>query len=173
MTIGRKLLALWAIIVAVLVVWGVGISWRAHRVKSEVNNVGSTLDELNKDIADLNKELEKMIAEADAAIKKTQHFPKPTNGVNVSYHDGGREDSWVQDIDKKEGIVLVTTIDSRKSIVFKPAPGAIENFHVGWIAPVTFQCTKIKKGKCDFKAPYKLFVSNGLVEVQQLVLPKK
>lgn len=100
-----------------------------------------------------------------------------TNEVMSSYHDKegkkNYEDSDIQDIDLKEGIVLVTTKDSKISIIFKPAPENLEKFHVGWIAPVTFQCTKLKKKKCDYDAPYKLFVSNGLVEVKELIFPKK
>ena len=96
-----------------------------------------------------------------------------TNTPTVSLHDSGHENSWIQDMDKEKGLVLVTTIDTKMAIVFKPAAGDLKKFRVGYLAPVTFQCTKLKKGKCDFKAPYKLFVSNGLVDVDQLILPKK
>lgn len=102
-----------------------------------------------------------------------QSKPMPINEVKVSYHDGGYENAWIQDMDQKEGLVLVTTIDSKMNIVFKPTAADLHKFHVGWIAPVTFQCMKLNQGKCDFKSPYKLFVSNGLVEVKQLISPKK
>ena len=107
-----------------------------------------------------------------------QQLPPPTNGVTSSYHDekNGKknyEDADIQDIDKKRGIVLVTTKDSKMTIVFKPTFDNFHKFHIGWLAPVTFQCVKVNKGKCDFDSPYKLFVGNGLVEVKQLKFSKK
>lgn len=104
---------------------------------------------------------------------KNQHLPPPTNEVNFSYHDGGYESAWIQDIDKEKGIVLVTTIDSKMTIVFRPTAEDLQKFNVGSVAPVTFQCTKLKKDKCDFSSHYKLFVSNALVEVELLKFPEK
>lgn len=103
-----------------------------------------------------------------------QHLPPPTEEVKSSHHDGGYEDAWIQDVDKKSGLVMVTTIISKISIIFKPSPKNLKKFHahLNWIAPVTFQCTKKKKEKCDYGSPYKLFISNELVEVKQLKFPK-
>lgn len=92
----------------------------------------------------------------------------PTNGIIFSFHDGGYEDADIQDLDQKTGLVLVTTKESKISITFKPTADNFQKFHIGWIAPVTFQCVKIKNDKCDFNSSYKLFVGNGLVEVKQL-----
>ena len=107
-------------------------------------------------------------------------LPSPnTSGLNlseiskISFHDFGYEDSRIQDVDHRKGLVLVTTMDSKMSIIFKPAPENFEKFRIGSIAPVTFECTKEKKGKCDFNSPYKLFISNGLVELKDLILSKK
>ncbi len=176
--------AIWTILFTTVII-GAGIFyWRVSRLKNEVSQTANMIENLSKDIDKFNKELDeldRMMAEIDkedAIIKNLKHLPKSTDGVMSSYHDENNgkknyEDSWTQDIDQKEGIVLVTTIDSKMSIVIKPSAGDMQKFHVGWIAPVTFQCTKLKKGKCDFNAPYKLFVSNGLVEVKQLIFPKK
>ncbi len=178
----RKALLVWFVVLSVI---GGVIFWRMYGIKNQTKKILTTIEEPNKDdgnfnkeIADLIKDLDKMIAEADVMITKPQHLPKPTNGVNTSYHDEkngkkNHENAWIDDIDEEKGIVLVRTIDSKISIIFKPTSENLVRFHKGSIAPVTFQCTKIKKGKCDFKAPYKLFVSNGLVEVKQLILPKK
>lgn len=100
--------------------------------------------------------------------KKMESISLPTNGIIFSYHDGGYEVADIQDLDQKTGLVLVITKDSKISITFKPTADNFHKFHIGWIAPVTFQCSKIKEGKCDFDSPYKLFVGNGLVEVKQL-----
>lgn len=149
------------------------ISWRSKKLLNQINNTRTEVESLLKELESLNERLNRMLAEADMMTGQFQHLPPPTNGVKTSYHDGGYEDSWIQDIDKETGLVLVTTKDSKMSIIFKPASENLPKFHVGWLAPVTFQCTKIKKKKCDFNFPYKLFVSNGLVEVEQLQFPKK
>ncbi len=184
MTTGRKVFSSAFIVMWVFVS---GIFWQLNRRLSQLNNQTnnqiSVLESWENDIDKLNKELDeldRMIAEidkADAAIKNLQRLPKPTNGVTSSHHDkDGKknyENSWIDDIDKEKGIVLVRTFDGKMLIVFKPAPENLDNFNKSWIAPVTFQCTKFKKKKCDYDAPYKLFVSNGLVEVKQLIFTKK
>lgn len=127
---------------------------------------------LSEGWARLNKETDSMIAEADVVIEDLKRSSQPAKQeIKKSYHDGGYERSLVQDIDPEKGLVLVTTIDSKISIIFKPAPENLDKFHVGWWPPVTFQCTKKMKGKCDFNFPYKLFVNNGLVEVKQIKFP--
>ncbi len=166
-----------AILVGALLI-EVGLYWRMKQAVRYQEKYASELDQMSRDLEkDLNflsKELERKMTEANTKIMgQFQHLPTPTNGVTSSFHEKGYEDAWIQDIDKKEGLVLVTTIDSRVTIAFKPSAGDFKKFHVNWIAPVTFQCTKKKKGKCDFSSPYKLFVSNGLVEVKQLEFPKK
>lgn len=168
MSTRRKVLL--TILVVVFLV-DVGIFWRrAH--KSESQNNTDVIEKLSKEIESLNKEPDIMIAEADGDIENLRylhkHLPPPPQEVKSSYHTAGYENSWIQDIDKETGRVLVTTMDSKMSIIFKPAPWNLDKFHVGWIAPVTFQCTKLNKKKCDFGAPYKLFVSNGLVKVEEL-----
>lgn len=166
MTRRRKILLI--ILVSVLLA-NAGIYWQPNRI----NNDRSAIEKLNKEIARDLSELRKMMIELGAVMENEQQLPLPNNGVNSSYHDGGYEDSLVQDLDQKTGLVLVTTVDSKMTIVFKPTYDNFQKFHVGWRAPVTFQCTKIHKGKCDFMSPYKLFVGNGLVEVKQLIFPEK
>ncbi len=154
-----------------------GIAYRPKKdleIKEEVLSAQS-IEEAEKELKALNKKLDFMIAQADATIKDLQERAAKTLVFEArnNYHDAGYENSWIQDIDKEKGRVLVMTVDSKISIIFKSAPENLDKFHVGWLAPITFQCTKLKKNKCDFSAPYKLFVSNGLVEVEQLKLPKK
>lgn len=167
MTTRRKVLLI--ILVAVFLVEA-SIYWQSKQI--------SAIEKLNKEIADDLSKLHKMITEARFAIENGQQLPPPTNGVTSSYHDekDGKknyEDADIQDLNKKTGLVLVITKDSKISITFKPSVDNFQKFHIGWIAPVTFQCAKINKGKCDFNSPYKLFVGNGLVEVKQLKFSKK
>ena len=98
------------------------------------------------------------------ACTNRQSKPMSINEVVVSYHEKGHENAWIKEIDRESGLVRIATIDSRMSIVFKPSVDKLENFRVNWIAPVTFQCEKRKAGKCDLSKPYKLYVSNVLVE---------
>ncbi len=181
MTTRRK--ALLTILVVVFLV-DVGIfRSRSHKSQNHqdqvINSNEDAIESLSREIKDKNSKLDRLIAEADIIIghlQQLRHLPpptKPTNGVKSSYHDGGYENVWIQDIDQKVELVLVTAIDSKMTIVFKPAADDLQKFHIGWIAPVTFQCAKINKGKCDFDSPYQLFVSNGLVEVKKLKFPKK
>ena len=93
---------------------------------------------------------------------------KPTNGINKSYHNDGYENAWILDIDKNMGLVLIKTVDSKMSIIFKPTATNLLKFRIGSIAPVTFQCSKEKNGKCDLSAPYELFIRNDLVELKEL-----
>ncbi len=133
----------------------------------------SATEEVEKEMKSLNKKLEELMRIADGM----GNLPPPTNGVISSYHKKypkkNYEDSHIQDLDPKEGLVLVQTIDSKISIIFKPAPENFEKFSIGSIAPVTFECTKKKKGKCDLDYPYKLFISNAPVELKKFIPPKK
>ena len=114
------------------------------------------------------KDLNNNVSELEAVFKNQRHLPEPTNGVNKSYHDGGYENAWILDVDKNTGLVLVKTVDSKMSVTFKPTTTNLRKFRIGSIAPVTFQCTKENKGKCDLNAPYKLFIRNALVELKEL-----
>ena len=173
MSTRRKVLLV--ILVVVMIISGsVYLNKQANDQATGTENLGrDELENLSGDLDSLIKELERLIAQADASIETLQHLPQPTNEVKKSYHDAGHENAWIQDVDKKAGLVLVVTIDSKMSIIFKPTADNLQKFNIGWVAPVTFQCTKKKKGKCDFDAPYKLFVLNGPVEVKQLEFPKK
>lgn len=169
MTKRRKVLL---IILAIVFLVRVGVYWQSKRLGNNISAIEKLKKEVAEIVNDLNK-LDRMIAETHFAIENGQQLPPPTNGVNSSFHDGGYENADIQDLDQKTGLVLVTTKDSKISITFKPTADHFQKFHIGWLAPVTFQCTKIKEGKCDFGFPYKLFVGNGLVEVKQLKFPKK
>ena len=139
------------------------ISWRSKQKQNQANITKDIIEKLHRAIANM---------------ESLEQLPPPTNGVTSSYHyekDGKKnyEIADIQDTDQKRGIVLITTKDSKISIIFKPSPDNLEKFHVGWLTPVTFQCVKVNEGKCDFNSPYKLFVGNGLVEVKQLKFSKK
>lgn len=78
-----------------------------------------------------------------------------------SPHDRGFENAWIQFIEN--GLVQVQTIETKIAIVFQPATNAeLKKFHVGWIAPVTFECND-KIGDCDLSRPYKLYIGRTLV----------
>src|SRR3989344_7476237 len=81
-----------------------------------------------KELEFLNKELDRMIIEVDVMIKELQRPPLLTNGVKTSYHSGGYENAWIQDVNQKTGLVLVTSIDSKMTIVFKPTPDNLQKF---------------------------------------------
>ena len=161
-----------AILVVVLLI-EIGMYWQLKQAEKYADEIGQMSIDLGKDLDVLQQKLESMLAKADSRIMKNYgHLPMPTNNVKSTYHDS-YEDALIQDVDKKRGLVLVTTIDSKMDITFKPSADNLEKFHahIGWIAPVTFQCTKKKKGRCDFSSPYKLFVSNGLVEMKEIKFP--
>lgn len=161
---------IWSIrsILVVALLIEVGIYWKVRHAESQARGLNMNLDILDEKL----ESLESKMAENCPLMGPFQHLPMPANKVKKTYYDKQGE-SLIQDVDKEKGLVLVTTFDSKISIVFKPSDDAFQKFRVGSIAPVTFQCTKKKKGKCDFSSPYKLFVSNGLVEVKQLEFPKK
>ncbi len=92
--------------------------------------------------------------------------------IQASVHEQGYENAWVQDLDKKEGLVLVTTVESGISVVFKPTSENFDKFHIGWISPVTFVCSGFIKEKCDFNSPLKVFVGNSEVEVKYIKHPE-
>ena len=100
------------------------------------------------------------------------------NTVSSSFHDDiykdgvlvkNHEDGWVKVIDSEKNIVEVATIDSKTKIVFHTSPEHLEKFNIGWLAPVTFECIKIKNGSCDFKKPYTLYVGNRKVELVEVI----
>lgn len=78
-----------------------------------------------------------------------------------SLHDRGFENAWIQFIEN--GLVQVQTIDTKIAIVFKPITNSeLKKYHVGWIAPVTFECNG-EVGSCDLSLPYKLYIGRTLV----------
>lgn len=84
--------------------------------------------------------------------------------IETSFHKDGHENAWIKDIDQKQCLVLVKTVDTKMRIVFRPTQNDLKSFNKGWIAPVTFDCGQKPKEKCDLSRPYKLYVSNVLVE---------
>lgn len=170
----RRRVLLLVLIIVTFVIGGRNLNRQELNQKNQIESLSNDeIENFIKEMTRLNKELDRLIANADMTIKDYQRLPQPTSEIKKSYHDDGYENAWVQDIDEKEGLVLVTTTDSKMSIIFKPTSDDLQKFHVGWIAPVTFRCTKRIKGKCDFNAPYKLFVSNSLVKVELLKFPDK
>lgn len=174
MTRERKVFFITLLVLVAVLLLNVGMYIKKghHVINNDIN-----LQSSNEDVIKAVDVLKKRLAKIFAQEKYSQHLPKPGNGVVASVHKQhpkkNYEDAWIDDIDDEKEIVLVRTIDSKILIIFKPLSNDFKKFHKGSISAVTFECTKLKKGRCDFKAPYKLFVSNGLVEVKELILPKK
>ena len=67
-------------------------------------------------------------------------------------------------MDLESGLIMVKTLDTKMKIVFHPDRKDIARFNKNWPAPVTFDCGQKSKAKCDLSKPYKLYISNVLVE---------
>jgi len=89
---------------------------------------------------------------------------KNEQSIEISFHKDGHENAWIKDVDRQQNLVLVRTIDTGVRIIFHPAKNEIRRFNKGWITGVTFDCGQKPKEKCDLSKPYKLYVSNVLVE---------
>lgn len=88
-----------------------------------------------------------------------------------SFHAQGHEDAWILSVEN--GVVSAGVVDSKALIFFRPDAGDINKFREGYIAPVTFDCVKDKKGECDLSKPFRLYVSNRLVKMEKIEFPKK
>ncbi len=163
-----------AILVVVLLI-EIGIYWWIKQTNWYIDNMlVPHIEDLNKDLDFFQKKQERKLEGANFIMMGPfQHLPMSTNNVKKTYHDK-QEEAWIVGV-YENNEVKVQTIDSKIEITFRVVEAEWQKFRskVNWIAPVTFQCTKKKNGKCDFDSPYKLFVSNGLVEVKQLEFPKK
>lgn len=84
--------------------------------------------------------------------------------VTASFHKDGHEDAWIKDVDRQQGFVLIGTVSTGTRIIFHTNPNDIKRFNKGWVTGVTFDCGQKPKEKCDLSKPYKLYVSNVLVE---------
>jgi len=84
--------------------------------------------------------------------------------ITTSFHKDGHENAWIKDVDRQQNLVLVRTVDTGIRIVFHTNPSDVKRFNEGWITGVTFDCGQKPKEKCDLSKPYKLYVSNMLVE---------
>lgn len=169
MSTRRKVLLLILVVVSVV---QAGIYWKSR----SLCNDKSAIEKLNKELAKDLSELQKMVVELGAAIENEQQLPSSTNGVTSSYHyeiDGKKnyEEAWILPV--KNGVFSVRVIDSRALIFFRPEAGDIDRFKVGYVAPVTFDCVKDKKGECDFSKPYRLYVSNRLVKMEKIEFANK
>lgn len=152
-------------ILAVTFLVDVGIFWkRSHKNQDQGNGNMDIIEKLSKEIEDFNKELSRMTVEADIIIGPLQHLPPPTNRIRASFHDGGNEEAWIQDVDPKTGLVLVTTTDSKINITFKPGAGDLQKFNIGWIAPITVLCPD-NSNDCDFDSLKKLYIRNKEVKL--------
>lgn len=82
----------------------------------------------------------------------SSHLPSP--------HDRGFENAWIQFIEN--GLVQIQTIDTKIAILFQPVTDSeLKKYHVGWIAPVTFECGG-EIGNCDLSRSYKLYIGGAL-----------
>lgn len=165
MTKMRKMFII--ILSAVILIEGGITYWQVININNQIRQADLDMDKLNKELDDILKEMESGTIKIDSQLRRFGHLPMPTNKVKTTYHDS-YEDALIQDIDKNKGLVLVTIIDSKTNIVFKPTVDNLGKFHEGYIAPVTFQCMKKKKGKCDLSHDYKLYINNGLVQLVEL-----
>lgn len=82
------------------------------------------------------------------------------------FHDNGFENAWIQY--NENGLVQVHLVGEKVSIVFRPPLDQIDKFSIGYLAPVTFDCNKKSRVKCDLSKPFKLYASNLLVEVVEI-----
>lgn len=81
-----------------------------------------------------------------------------------TFHDK-YELAWIQLVDRVNRLVQAEIVESRVIIVFAPEKKDVPHFRVGSVAPVSFSYEKNAKGEHDFIKPYKMYVSNELVEV--------
>jgi len=84
--------------------------------------------------------------------------------IKTSFHENGYENAWIKEVNQKQLLIKVKTVDSKIEIYFRPEPEYMKRFHENWIAPVTFDCGQKPNEECDPSKPYKLYVSNVLVE---------
>lgn len=163
----RRRVLLLVLIVVMTITGSVYLNNQANRQTIETKGLdGKELDNLSKDMEDLIKELERLLAQADNSIETLQRLPQPDNGVKTSYHDGGYEDSWIQFVDEKEGLVQVETVESRIAIRFRPQKEALSKFAVGPMAAVTIKCVD-GSVNCDLDPKHILYIKNGQVELVQ------
>ena len=111
-------------------------------------------------------------------IKSVNNARELGNTVSSSFHDDiykdgvlvkNHEDGWVKVIDSEKNIVEVATIDSKTKIIFHTDSEHLKKFNIGWIAPVTLECIKMKNGNCDFTKPNTLYVGNQKVDLIEAI----
>lgn len=97
--------------------------------------------------------------------EKTPNLPEIQTKVDKGTFHDKYELAWIQLVDRVNRLVQVETVESRVIIVFAPEKKDVPHFRVGSVAPVSFSYEKNAKGEHDFIKPYKMYVSNELVEV--------
>lgn len=163
----RRRVLLVVLIIVTIISGGAYVNKQSNSQTTEIENLNSDeLENISGDLDSLIKELERLIAQADNSIETLQRLPQPDNGVKTSYHDGGYEDSWIQFVDEKEGLVQVETVESRIAIRFRPQKEALSKFAVGPMAAVTIKCVD-GSVNCDLDPKHILYIKNGQVELVQ------
>jgi len=74
------------------------------------------------------------------------------------------ENAWILDVNREAQKVVVQTVTTKISIEFKVPKEEVNNFSLGRIAHVTFECPQ-ESASCNLKKKFKLFVSGRYVEV--------
>lgn len=96
------------------------------------------------------------------------YFNKPTELPRI--HNKPFENSWTDDVDRVNNLVLVRTMDTKVSIAFKVLDNEIEDFHVGSVVPVTIECIKRTAGNCSSINLDKVFIAGRTVDKKNIVL---
>lgn len=86
------------------------------------------------------------------------------NKFNPTVHDKGFLNAWIVSVEPADHSVKVAVIDGDMNFIFHTNAEHFEKFHIGFIAPVTVECRKVRSG-CDFTKPYTLYVSGQKVQL--------
>ena len=87
-------------------------------------------------------------------------------------HDRPYENAWIVEVDKAQGLVTIRTMESKITVAFEVPKYDMADFHQGYIAPVTLECTKTLKGKCTSVNLNNVFISGKTVKVRELSFPR-
>ena len=96
------------------------------------------------------------------------YFNKPEKLRRI--HKKPFENSWVDDVDRKNNLVLVRMMGTKVSIAFRVLDNEIEDFHTGSIVPVTTECIKKIAGNCSSINLNKVFIAGRTVDKKNIVL---
>ena len=101
------------------------------------------------------------------------HLLPPPETVQAAlgphYHEFGYEEAWVSEVDVRNGLVKVETVDSNIVITARPSMGAMRRFDKGWLSAVTVVCDQGFGKECPLTGDsYRMFISNTPVQIVAL-----